>query len=56
MTEPMGSDLLAWTRLDERSLSIWLLAEIRLTIRYRLRVLLPEQRLNLFEADTGARP
>ena len=55
MTEPMGSDLLAWTHLDERSLSIRLPAETRLTIGDRLRVLLPEQRLNLFEADTGAR-
>ena len=55
MTEPMGSDLLAWTHLDERSLSIRLPAETRLTIGDRLRVLLPEQRLNLFEANTGAR-
>jgi len=55
MTEPMGSDLLAWTHLDARSLSIRLPAETRLTIGDRLRVLLPAQRLNLFEADTGAR-
>jgi len=55
MTEPMGSDLLAWTRLDERSQLIRLPAETRQTIGDRLRVPLPEQRRNLFEANTGAR-
>jgi len=53
MTEPMGNDPLAWTRLDERSLSIRLPAETRLTIGDRPRFLLPEQRP--FEANTGAR-
>ena len=55
MTEPMGSDLLAWTRLGDRPLSIRLPPETRLQPGDRLRVHLPEQRLNLFEAATGAR-
>jgi multiple sugar transport system ATP-binding protein len=55
MAEPMGSDLLAWTRLGDRPLSIRLPAETKLTPGDRLRVLLPEHRLNLFNAATGAR-
>jgi multiple sugar transport system ATP-binding protein len=55
MTEPMGSDLLAWTRLGDHPLSIRLPAETKLDTGDRLRVLLPEQRLNLFDAATGAR-
>jgi multiple sugar transport system ATP-binding protein len=55
MTEPMGSDLLAWTRLGERPLSVRLPAETRLTQGDRLRVQLPEHRLNLFDAATGGR-
>ncbi len=55
MTEPMGSDLLAWTRLGDRALSIRLPAETRLAPGDRLRVTLPEHRLSLFDAVTGAR-
>jgi multiple sugar transport system ATP-binding protein len=55
LSEPMGSDLLAWTRLGGLPLSIRLPAETRLTPGDRLRVLLPEHRLNLFDAASGAR-
>jgi multiple sugar transport system ATP-binding protein len=55
MSEPMGSDLLAWTRLGDLPLSIRLPAETRLTPGDRLRILLPEHRLNLFDASNGAR-
>jgi multiple sugar transport system ATP-binding protein len=55
MTEPMGSDLLAWTRLGDRPLSIRMPAETRLAPGDRMRVQLPEHRLNLFETVTGAR-
>ena len=55
MTEPMGSDLLAWTRLGHYPLSVRLPAEIRLSPGDRLRILLPQHRLNLFDATTGAR-
>ena len=55
MSEPMGSDLLAWTRLGDLPLSIRLPAETRLTPGDRLRILLPEHRLNLFDAASGAR-
>ncbi len=55
MSEPMGSDLLAWTRLGDLPLSIRLPAETRLASGDRLRILLPEHRLNLFDAANGAR-
>jgi multiple sugar transport system ATP-binding protein len=55
MSEPMGSDLLAWTRLGDLPLSIRLPAETMLTPGDRLRILLPENRLNLFDAANGAR-
>jgi multiple sugar transport system ATP-binding protein len=55
MSEPMGSDLLAWTRLGDLPLSIRLPAETMLTPGDRLRILLPENRLNLFDATNGAR-
>jgi multiple sugar transport system ATP-binding protein len=55
LSEPMGSDLLAWTRLGDLPLSIRLPAETRLTPGDRLRILLPEHRLNLFDAASGAR-
>ena len=54
-TEPMGSELLAWTRLDQRPLSIRLPAETKLNTGDRLRVLLPEQQLNLFDINSGVR-
>ena len=55
MSEPMGSDLLAWTRIGDLPLSIRLPAETRLTPGDRLRIALPEHRLNLFDAANGAR-
>ena len=55
MTEPMGSDLLAWTRLGNHPLSVRLPADTRLSPGDRLRVLLPQHRLNLFGATTGER-
>jgi multiple sugar transport system ATP-binding protein len=55
MSEPMGSDLLAWTRLGDLPLSIRLPAETRLAAGEHLRILLPEQRLCLFDAASGAR-
>jgi multiple sugar transport system ATP-binding protein len=55
MYEPMGSDLLAWTRLAGRPLSIRLPAETRIATGDRLRVRLPQHRLNLFDAATGNR-
>ncbi len=55
MTEPMGSDVLAWTRLGDRPFSIRLPAETRLAAGDCLPVLLPGHRLNLFDAATGAR-
>jgi multiple sugar transport system ATP-binding protein len=55
MTEPMGSDLLAWTRIGDLPLSIRLPAETRLAPGDRLCVLLPEHRLSLFAAADGAR-
>jgi multiple sugar transport system ATP-binding protein len=55
MTEPMGSDLLAWTRLGDHPLSVRLPAETQLSPGDHLRVFLPQHRLNLFDATTGAR-
>jgi multiple sugar transport system ATP-binding protein len=55
MTEPMGSDLLAWTRLDDRPLSIRLSAETKLAPGDHLRIGLPVQRLSLFDAASGTR-
>ncbi|HKD77314.1 MAG TPA: TOBE domain-containing protein [Ktedonobacterales bacterium] len=55
MSEPMGSDLLAWTRLGNHPVSIRLPAETKLTAGDRLRILLPEHRLSLFDAASGAR-
>jgi multiple sugar transport system ATP-binding protein len=55
MTEPMGSDLLAWTRLGDRPLSIRLPAETKLAPGDHLRIGLPVQRLSLFDAASGAR-
>jgi multiple sugar transport system ATP-binding protein len=55
MTEPMGSDLLAWTRLGDRPLSIRLPAETKLAPGERLRIRLPGNRVSLFDAASGAR-
>jgi ABC-type sugar transport system ATPase subunit len=55
MSEPMGSDLLAQTRLGDLPLSIRLPAETRLATGERLRILFPEHRLSLFDAAGGSR-
>jgi multiple sugar transport system ATP-binding protein len=55
MSEPMGSDLLAWTRLGDLPLSVRLPAETKLAPGDRLRILLPEHRFNLFDLASGAR-
>ena len=55
MTEPMGSDLLAWTRAGDLPLTIRLPAETKLAPGDRLRILLPEHRLSLFDAANGER-
>jgi multiple sugar transport system ATP-binding protein len=55
MTEPMGSDLLAWARAGDLPLSIRLPAETKLAPGDRLRILLPEHRLSLFDAANGER-
>jgi multiple sugar transport system ATP-binding protein len=55
MSEPMGSDLLAWTRLGDVPLSVRLPAETKLAPGDRLRVLLPEHRFSLFDLASGAR-
>jgi multiple sugar transport system ATP-binding protein len=55
MTEPMGSDLLAWTRLADRPLSIRLPAETKLAPGDRLRVRLAGNRISVFDATNGIR-
>ncbi len=55
MTEPMGSDLLAWTRLGDRSLSIRFPAETKLAPGDRLGIGLPGHRVCLFDAAGGTR-
>jgi multiple sugar transport system ATP-binding protein len=55
MCEPMGSDLLAWTRLGDLPLSIRLPAETKLSPGDRLRIRLPENRCSLFDTQSGAR-
>ena len=55
MTEPMGSDLLAWTLLDGRPLSIRLPAETRLKSGERLHVRFPGHCFSLFDTADGQR-
>jgi multiple sugar transport system ATP-binding protein len=55
MTEPMGGDLLAWTRLSGEPLSIRLPGETRLAPGDHLHIVLPVERLSLFDTDSGAR-
>jgi multiple sugar transport system ATP-binding protein len=53
--EPMGSDLLVWTRVGPHRLSIRLPAETPVSLGDHLHVTLPVHRLNIFDAATGAR-
>ncbi len=55
MVEPMGADLLAWTRFDQAALSIRLPAESRIAVGDRLRLALPARHLSLFDLETGTR-
>ncbi len=55
MVEPMGADLLAWTRLAEAPVSIRLAAETRIAVGDRVRIELPGRHLSLFDLASGAR-
>ncbi len=51
LVEPMGSDLLAWTRIGEAAISIRLPAETQVVAGDTLPLLFPPHRLNLFDAQ-----
>ena len=53
--EPMGSDLLVWTRLGSARLSVRLPAETAVALGDTLQLRLPPHRLNLFDIATGQR-
>jgi multiple sugar transport system ATP-binding protein len=55
VVEPMGSDLLAWTRLGGAPLSVRLPAETRVAVNDHLPLRLPASRLNVFETINGQR-
>ena len=55
MVEPMGADLLAWTRLGLAPVSLRLPAETRIAVGDQLRLDLPARHLSLFDLATGAR-
>ncbi len=55
MVEPMGADLLAWTRLGDAPLSIRLAAETIVAVGDHLRLELPSRHLSLFDITTGNR-
>jgi multiple sugar transport system ATP-binding protein len=55
IVEPMGSDQLAWVRLGSRSLSMRLPADARAATGDKLRLRLPADKLNLFDAASGRR-
>ena len=55
LVEPLGSDLLAWTRIGGRSVTIRLPAETPIAAGDRLKLRLPDRRVNLFDAASGAR-
>ncbi|HEY0419900.1 MAG TPA: hypothetical protein VGC80_10305, partial [Acetobacteraceae bacterium] len=55
LTEPMGSDLMAWTQLGGVRVSIRLPAEAPVSLGDRLRLSIPAGRLNLFDAGSGQR-
>lgn len=51
LIEPMGSDLLVWTRIGTASLTLRLPAEATVAVGDSLPLKLPPHRLNLFAAD-----
>ena len=55
MVEPMGSDILVWTRLGEQRVTVRLAADTPVSAGDRVPLLLPANRLNLFDAGTGLR-
>jgi multiple sugar transport system ATP-binding protein len=55
VVEPMGSDLLAWTRLGGAPLSVRLPAETQVAVDDLLPLRLPVARLNVFETTGGQR-
>jgi multiple sugar transport system ATP-binding protein len=55
LVEPMGSDQLAWLRLASHSLSMRLPAEADAASGGSLRLRLPVEKLNLFDASSGRR-
>jgi multiple sugar transport system ATP-binding protein len=55
VVEPMGSDLLAWTRLGGAPLSVRLPAETQVAVGDLLPLRLPVGRLNVFETAGGQR-
>jgi multiple sugar transport system ATP-binding protein len=55
VVEPMGSDLLAWTRLSGVPLSVRLPAETQVAVDDLLPLRLPVARLNVFETTGGQR-
>jgi multiple sugar transport system ATP-binding protein len=55
LIEPMGSDQLAWLRLASHSLSMRLPAEADAASGESLRLRLPVEKLNLFDASSGRR-
>ncbi len=55
VVEPMGSDLLAWTRIGGAPVSVRLPAETRVAVGDHLPLLLPLSRLNFFDTATGQR-
>ncbi len=55
VVEPMGSDLLAWTRIGGAPVSVRLPAETRVAVGDKLPLVLPLSRLNFFDTATGGR-
>ncbi len=55
LVEPMGSDLLVWTRLGGSPLTIRLPAETAVAVGDHLPLALPAHRLNFFDIATGQR-
>ncbi len=55
MVEPLGADLLAWTRAAGQAVSVRLPAEADVKPGDTLPLVLPARRLNLFDAATGER-
>ena len=53
--EPMGSDLLVWTRLAGAPVSVRLPAETRVAVGDHLPLRFPPERISLFDPATGER-